>query len=133
MLKTMKLYIFFRKDTKNSVRVNLTNYSKSEQTIDILQNNASHPNAISMCLLPDKSIFCYGNRPPSGTALYCTQIALLNSFQMEIRQEIWVVCIMMALFTYLEDVNAYGNALNKAANMNYQLINDIKFVLWMKF
>ncbi|CAG9327926.1 unnamed protein product [Blepharisma stoltei] len=59
--------VFFRGGTKNSVRVNLTNFSKSEQQIDIFQNNASHNN-ISMCLLPDKSIFCYGNYPSSGTA-----------------------------------------------------------------
>ncbi|CAG9327934.1 unnamed protein product [Blepharisma stoltei] len=59
--------VFFRTNTKISVRVNLTNYSKSEKQIDSLQNNVSQPQNISMCLLPDKSIFCYGNYPASGT------------------------------------------------------------------
>ncbi|CAG9327923.1 unnamed protein product [Blepharisma stoltei] len=59
---------FFRGGTKKLVRVNLANFSKSEQQLDILENNVSLPHCISMCLLPDKSIFCYGNDPASGTA-----------------------------------------------------------------
>ncbi|CAG9327936.1 unnamed protein product [Blepharisma stoltei] len=60
--------VFFRTKTKNSVRVNLTNFSKSEQQIDILQTEVSSAQHISMCLLPDKSIFCYGDRRSSGIA-----------------------------------------------------------------
>ncbi|CAG9327956.1 unnamed protein product [Blepharisma stoltei] len=60
--------VFFGTKTKSAFRVNLNDFSKSEKKVDILQSIILNPIFISMCLLPDKSIFCYGNFPPSETA-----------------------------------------------------------------
>ncbi|CAG9327948.1 unnamed protein product [Blepharisma stoltei] len=121
LLKTMKLY-FLGKAQKNSVRVNLTDFSKSEQQIDFFKTMLNIL-LIFLCvfflinLYFVMAIILYLEQH-----LYCIQIALLNNFQMEIRQQVWVLCIMMALFYLFGGWDAYGNELNKAAK--YELSTD---------
>ncbi|CAG9327944.1 unnamed protein product [Blepharisma stoltei] len=114
--------VFFRNNTKNSVRVNLTNYSKSEKQIYILQNNVSHPHAISMCLIPDKSIFCYGNYPGEGTAFILYPNSIIKQLS-DGNPSGNMGAVYYDGFIYLfGGFNAQGNAWNQAAK--YELSTD---------
>ncbi|CAG9327953.1 unnamed protein product [Blepharisma stoltei] len=114
--------VFFRKDTKNSVRVNLSNFLKSEQTIRILQNNIIHPNAISMCLLPDKSIFCYGNYPVSGAAFILYPDSTIKRLSAGNPSGNMGVVYHDGFIYLFGGCNAQGKTWNKAAK--YELSTD---------
>ncbi|CAG9327921.1 unnamed protein product [Blepharisma stoltei] len=86
-----------------------------------------------MCLLPDKSIFCYGNYPASPTAFILHPDNTIKQLS-DGDPSSCMGAVYHDGFIYLfGGWNASGDAWNEAANMSYQLISGIKFVLRRKF